>query len=455
LSDDELRRFETGTPVSDLDAGNANYIPSANDPDNRRESSFYSTLVSFEQKPSADFSYRLSYHGLIGSRSFLDGPLGASPFEPLGDTLSQFDGGIHTVGAVADYRWGGHQLVQGGYEYERESFSNENVPENPAEAASTEAAQSSSTFYLQDQLTFLDGALSVIGSVRAQLFSLDEPLFSPEDGAPYQGASFQSPDAALTGDVSGAYHFVSSGTRLRGHFGNGYRAPSLFERFGASFSSFGYFVFGDPRLSPERTRAFDVGVEQSLLSSRLRTTATYFRTRLSEIIVFDFSGAIDPSTDPFGRFGGYLSTDGGVTQGVELAGAVAPARGSDVQVSYTYTDAEPPRGITEEQTQAFAIPRHQFSVVLSQSINRFSLGFDLYALSSYVAPILDPATFASRIYRFDPYVKADIVLGYLLPAGSARVRVFAKVENLFDEVIHASGFRTPGRYAVFGAGFEF
>jgi outer membrane receptor protein involved in Fe transport len=455
LSDSELRRYEEGTPVSDLDAGDATYIPSADDPDNRRESSFYSTLLAFEQKPRADFSYRLSYHGLIGSRSFYDGPLGASPFEPMGDTLSRFDGDVHTMSAVTDYSWGKHQLIQGGYEYERESFSNENVPSDPSEASSTDVSQSSSTLYLQDQLTLLDGTLSLTGSVRAQFFSLDEPRFTPEEGAPYDGAAFDSPDPALTGDVSAAYLFVSSGTRLRGHYGNGYRAPSLYERFGASFSSFGYFVFGDPRLAPERTRTFDVGVEQTLFGSRLRTTATYFRTRLSEIIVFDFSGAIDPETDPFGRFGGYLSTDGGTTQGIELSLGIAPARGSDIQLSYTYTDAEPPRGVTEEQSQAFAIPRHQLSMVLSQRFSeRFTLAFDLYASSSYVAPIFDSTTFASRIYRFDPFVKADLVASYRIPAGSASLRFFGKVENVFDEVIYASGFRTPGRFALFGIGLE-
>ncbi|MCH7567777.1 MAG: TonB-dependent receptor [Nitrospirae bacterium] len=83
----------------------------------------------------------------------------------------------------------------------------------------------------------------------------------------------------MTGDISGAYG-LESGTKFLAHFGSGYRAPSLFERYGTSFSSFGYFVFGDPRLSPERSRTFDVGVEQSFLSQRARVSATYFQTRL-------------------------------------------------------------------------------------------------------------------------------------------------------------------------------
>jgi vitamin B12 transporter len=456
LAPSQLRQFENGAPLETLDVGNANYIPSADDPDNRRESSFYSTLVTFEQKPSADLSYSLRYHGLVGSRSFFEGPLGTSPYEPFAETSDLFDGRIHTFGARADYDWGRHQTIYAGYELERESFKDTSRSDPSAPGSLTDVSQSSHTLYVQDQASLLDGALSLSGSARGQFFSLDEPHFEPSEGAPYQGATLSSPDDALTGDVSAAYAFVSAGTRLRAHFGSGYRAPSLFERFGASYSTFGYSVYGDPRLPPERTLTFDAGVSQSVLGDRVRLEATYFRTRLSRILVFDFSGAIDPATDPFGRFGGYLSTDGGVTQGLELTSEIAPVGGLDVKASYTYNHAEPPRGVSPDQDQAFAIPRHQFSLVTSRTFGpRLALGLDLYASSSYLAPVLDLTTFASRVYRFDGFVKADLVASYRVPLAGTSLRFTAKVENLFDETIHASGFRTPGRFALVGATFEF
>jgi iron complex outermembrane receptor protein len=184
--------------------------------------------------------------------------------------------------------------------------------------------------------------------------------------------------------------------------------------------------------------------------------ATYFRTHLSEIIVFDFSGAIDPATDPFGRFGGYLSTDGGVTQGIELSGEVAPRRGLSLEASYTFNDAEPPRGVSPDQSQAYGIPRSQFSLVVSKSFGpKVSLSLDLYASSSYLAPIFDPVTFESRVYRFDGYAKADLVGSYRIPLGNTALRLFGKIENLFDQTIYVSGFLTPGRYATGGLSFEF
>ena len=85
------------------------------------------------------------------------------------------------------------------------------------------------------------------------LARLQQPVFTPVASAPYAGITFQSPPTAYTGDGSIAYTFRSTGTKLRGHIGNGYRAPSLFERFGTAFDSFfGYSAAGDPRLSLSR-----------------------------------------------------------------------------------------------------------------------------------------------------------------------------------------------------------
>jgi hypothetical protein len=258
-SDAELALNESPVTLGELPAGEieaipgVTYVPSANDPDNRREGSFYSSLLTYEQKPSSVFSYSLRYHGLVTTRRFEEGPLGVSPFEPLAPSVDLFEGGIHTFSARSDYEWGASQIVRAGYELESESFENRSIPDPTREGSLTDVSQSSHTLYVQDQVSLLEGALALSGSLRAQFFSLDEPRFDPEEGSPYQGIDFEAPEDALTFDVSAGYGFDSTGTRVRTHVGSGYRAPSLFERFGAFYSTFGYSVYGDPRLSPERT----------------------------------------------------------------------------------------------------------------------------------------------------------------------------------------------------------
>jgi iron complex outermembrane receptor protein len=456
LAQDQLDRYEAGVPVPELDLGAANFIPSANDPDNTRETDFVSLAVSFEQRPSETFAYSLAYHGLVSDRTFEDGPQGVS-FEPMRGSQSEFDARLHTVYARADFRVGAHNFVTAGYELEKETFLNRSLPDDPAGNSAVDVSQYSNTFFVQDQLGFLDGALQVSGAFRVQLFSLDAPIFAPAAAAPYQGIDFESPPNAYTGDGSVAYFFRDSGTKLRAHVGNGYRAPSLFERFGTFFSAFGYSVFGDPRLGPERSIGFDTGVDQDFAGGRVRTSATFFFTRLQEVILFDFSGAIDPTNDPFGRFGGYRRVDGGEALGFELSGAASPTRSLHLTAAYTYTDAEPPTGPTGDLVQAFVIPDHELSIVATQSIGRdFYINFDLTASSDYLAPIFDPGTFTSRAFRFGGIVKADLGASYtfaLSPSGG--LRFFGKVDNLFDQRYFENGFRTAGRMGVGGVAFEF
>src|SRR6266403_3791564 len=52
LSLTELRRFEAGVPISQLNVGAATFIPAANDPDNLRKSNFFSGAVTFTQRPT-------------------------------------------------------------------------------------------------------------------------------------------------------------------------------------------------------------------------------------------------------------------------------------------------------------------------------------------------------------------------------------------------------------------
>src|SRR5262249_31699868 len=174
---------------------------------------------------------------------------------------------------------------------------------------------------------------------RAQFFSLSQPRFEPAAGAPFAGKTFAAPPTAQTGDVSAAYTFRRSGTKIRSHAGRGYRAPSLYERFGTLFSGTSYTLYGDPGLSPDRSSSIDGGIDQMLWTSRVQLSATYFYTRLNQVIIFDSSGVINQFTDPLGRNGGYRNTGGGLARGVGFRSDLAAPRSLELSAAYTYTDA--------------------------------------------------------------------------------------------------------------------
>ncbi|MDX6612725.1 MAG: vitamin transporter [Blastocatellia bacterium] len=458
LSPTELARFEAGVPISLLHPGAATFIPGANDPDNLRQAKFFSGAVIFTHRPTEAFGYTLSYQGLTTNRRSINGPLGPG-FQPFGGTeRSDFDARIHTASARFDLRAGRANFITGGYEFESENFRNPSFPVNPASNSDVDATQRSHTLFVQDQLRFMGDRLQISGAFRAQFFRLSQPVFTPVASSPYRGLTFLSPPTAYTGDGSVAYMFRSSGTKLRGHIGNGYRAPTLFERFGTFFDSFfGYSPVGDPRLQPDRSIAFDAGIDQTLYRNRLRASATYFYTKLQKIIIFDFSGLINPVTDPFGRFGGYVNTNGGIARGVELSMTATPSASLNLTAAYTYTKSLQRTPQVPGVLRSFVTPDHQFSLVVTQRFgSRVLVNFDLAASSDYLAPVFNSSTFASRAYRFSGLAKADLGGSYTLPLGESRsLRFFGYVDNLFNRQYFESGFRMPSRTGRAGAALSF
>jgi len=378
-------------------------------------------------------------------------------YQPTSNTRSPYDGRIDTVNVHASYHLGRFNLLTAGYEFERENYANDNSQQYVPEAFSAvEVTQLSHAVFAEDQIRLFGDRLQISGSARAQFFTLDAPVFSPAASAPYQGVAFGSPPNAYTGDGSIAYFFRGSGTKLRGHVGRGYRAPSLFERFGAGFDPvYGYSVYGDPRLTPEHSVGLDSGVDQAFLNGRLKTSATYFYTWLDNVIVFDTSGLIDPATDPFGRSIGYINTRGGISRGVEFSAAVAPTRSLNVTAAYTYVNAIERTPIVSDVLQTFVVPRNQFSFLATERVNsRLFLTFDTLDSSSYLAPIY--GSVITQVFQFAGIHKINAGVSYRLPLSDYRaVRLFARAENLTNQNYFESGFATPGRTAIGGVQFQY
>jgi len=424
----------------------SNFIPAADDPDSRRESSFRSLLLRFEQRPTAHLGYSVSYQRLGTKRVFFEGPLGVSGFEPTALTRSEYRGTTDTLTARADLSLGRNHVLTAGYELEREDFENRFLTDTPSADSAAEVSQESHAFFVQEQTRLLGDRLQLAVSGRLQRFGLRAPRFEPAEAAPYQGIVFSAPPAARTLDGSITYAFPSSGTRLRAHVGTGYRAPSLFERFGSGYWTFGYSAYGDPRLAPERSLGIDAAVDETLASGKLRLSAAWFRTRLEDAIIFDFSGAIDPSLDPFGRSAGYRSVGTGLASGVEITAVATPSASARLSVAYTFVDAASPTGVTDAP-RALGIPRHQLALAAFAGLGR-----PLTASLQVVATSEGLHRIGSRVLRFEGPLTADVQLSYRLPLGPKRpLRLQVRVLNLLDRTQFESGFRTPGRTVTAGA----
>ena len=441
LPTDQLERFEKGLPI---DGGAATFVPSANDADALRRSSFLNGSAVLQHTVAPGATYRVAYQAVATEREHVNGPLGVG-FQPFDENSSFFDGRTDVLQARLDATFGTSNFLSAGYEFEREQL----FTAASGNIATITIDSYSHALYAQDRVELLDGRLQLSVGGRVQAFNLPDPAFVG-GSHPYGGSAFEVP-TAYTGDAAVAYFVPGSETKLRLHAGNSYRAPSPYERFGGSFSSFfcSFSFYGDPRLEPERTVSFDGGVDQWLFDSKLQLSATAFYTDLQEIIIFDFAN-FPAATDPFRRFSGYRNAGGGRARGVEVSAQAAPGLSTNLRVSYTYTDSESATPtIGDDFYGVPGLSKHLLTLSATQWIaERFNMTFDLFAASDYP---LSPYGALGRRLVFGGPVKADLVVRYdLLARPDLGLDLYAKVENLFDHAYYEDGFLTPGAWAIGG-----
>ena len=439
-----------------------NFVVDRNDPDNFQKSKFFNGQIVLTQILSDKLLFQGFYSGLKTSRENDNGIAGIG-FQSA--SRSVFDGTIQTANGHLKWTPNSANEITAGYEFEHEKYGNDGFTPSGAGDFFTRARQSSNTLYVQDLISLLGGNLQIAGGARAQFFDLKTPSFSVNN-SPYTDITLENSPTAYTFDGAASYFFDKSGTKIRAHVGNGYRVPSLYERFGTFYATFltpnRFVALGAPDLKPEKTIAFDFGAEQNLFKNRARLSATYFYTKLIDTIGY---GTL-PQPDPFGRSnslsgGGYLNTKGGIARGGEFGAKVRPTDSTDLFASYTFTnsDQRAPQVAGNPSIATLGIPQHQLTLVATQRFKRFWVNFDLLATSDYLAPIFDTNgfTFQTYVYRFKGNRKADLTAGYTIPLRGERLnlRLYGTIENLFDYDYFENGFRTFGRTARIGASFGF
>jgi outer membrane cobalamin receptor len=331
------------------------------------------------------------------------------------------------------------------YEYERERYDSRS--HDLRTASGTNVVQASQAIALQDAIRLSKFELSLSG--RVQQFGATTPHYVGLVQSAYDGVAVTNLPTAWTGDAAVAYA-LDAKTTLRAHVGNGYRSPSAFERFGSSFLNGTYTFFGDPRLGPDRSISTDAGLNRLLFKDRLALGATAFSTRLSQVIVFDSTGGIDPQADPFGRTSGYRNTGGSSARGIELTAAAHPLRSLDLTGGYTLTDATD-TGVNATGTRrVFGVSKHLLTLAATERIGPVTLALSLLGYSDHAVSL------SGRAFIFDGPRRADLVVHYLTPrVRGTRLDLYVRSDNLFGNEWFENGFRVPGRTANAGVTFRF
>ncbi|MGH9937082.1 MAG: TonB-dependent receptor domain-containing protein, partial [Blastocatellia bacterium] len=253
-------------------------------------------------------------------------------------------------------------------------------------------------------------------------------------------------------------------TRLRANYGEGIKAPTMIEAFSPN-----QFFLGNPALKPERSRNFDIGVEQFFLRDRIRIEGIYFKNRFRDQIAFiadpaTFGGPVKLAD---GRMTHFINNDRATARGFELALSWHPNRWLRFDSNYTLLDTnlDAAADVIDFATGSSAPNREIGLPLLRRPRNSGSIS--LAFIGEKFNASLDGAFIGNRrdndpvfFSRFDPqgrpiynggYTKLDLAGGYRF---TSYVSMFARIENLlnqdYEEVLGYPAYRLN-----FSAGMRF
>jgi vitamin B12 transporter len=259
--------------------------------------------------------------------------------------------------------------------------------------------------------------------------------FTPADNV-YLTAGLRSDDhdtfgRATTGRATAAWLMANGRVKWRASYGTAFRAPSFLDLYGRSA-----FYAGNPNLRPEKSRGWDAGVDVYLAGNRGTLSATWFESRLANLIVFDFG--VFPGT--------VRNVERARTRGLELAGKFTLPGETEARFAYTYLEAE---NLTQ-RNRLLRRPRHSGSADLWRDFGGgVSAGLGL----AWAAQREDvhAATFA-RIDGED-YTVVRIYGAWKV---NDRFTLKARIENLLDERYEeVHGYPQPGAAAYAGLEWRF
>ena len=432
-------------------ASQATFHPQFDDPDNHRHFRYLGGAIRLDHQVNRFWSHSLGYQSLRTRRRFDNGPAVSPESEAFGfqdfSAKDRFDGALDEISWL--HRFSLHRVntTQLLLEFERSHL------DQFVFGLATEATQSSLAFSAANQTRLLNDRLHLQFAFRSQGYRLNSPRFSDETGNPFTSAGDLKVPATYNGDLSLAYFLAGWNTKFRVHAGNGYRSPSLFERFGGGGTGSFRSYFGNPLLRAERSTFMDGGLDHFAWNNKLQLSATYFYTHLQTIIDFGPTPA-----DRFNRSFGYINLKGGNARGVELSVSSRPTSFLDFAGSYTLTKSNQPSPTSAGTTRVLGLSEHQFTFQFhARPTRRFQLSFQGYAVSAHDFPLFGLVfTIPSEIFRFDGYTLMDLTGSYVLHEGErTRLRFVARIDNLLNQEYYQGGFQAPKATVRTGFYFDF
>lgn len=229
-----------------------------------------------------------------------------------------------------------------------------------------------------------------------------------------------------------AYVIKSTQTKLKATIGTGFKSPSLYQLHApATFLG----PIGNEDLNPERSTAWDFGIEQYFLGEKILLSATYFKNSYTDLIQFDSAQ-------------GYTNVGRAESKGLELS--VQAILGTDFILNASYTRTQAKDLVAE--TDLLRRPKDKFSAsLLYPFLKRGSIRLSLIYIGK--REDLDFSTWPATQVTLTDYTLFNSVISYDI---TRQVQVFLRMDNILNEHYEMiKGYGAPGFSAYGGINLYF
>jgi vitamin B12 transporter len=239
-----------------------------------------------------------------------------------------------------------------------------------------------------------------------------ENIFTPLDNL-FFSASYRIEDHSVFGrdntySLSGSYLVKKTNTKIKGSYGKGFKAPSIYQLYDT--------VSGNANLNPEESKSYEGGLEQKIGKS-LFLGSTFFHNQIKNMIDWVATGFWT---------GTYMNVSKAKIRGTEAYAEYAFNDTTSFKLSYTHLKALRTNG-----TRLARRPDNKLTCSLKTSVNKFTAE----AQTSFVGNRIDGTN------KLKSYILANLYLKYNLNKNWEFYTNFENILNYDYQLV--TGYQTP------------
>ena len=366
------------------------------------KSNLFLYSIYVEHQPIEQYDYSVRYSYMDNLRRDYDYPNGLSDWYDGRAARLDFQNNFH----IFDY-----DIFTIGYDYLQELSDSYYVDNASGVSDPPKVFDRNSGLYLQNKVHYKD----ILGSTQSMRVD-SHSAFGTHNTYKIDG-----------------FYLAPTGTRLRGVYSTGFKAPSLYQLYAAPNPSW-WFSGGNPNLKPEESKSYELGIDQYLFNKKLKLSVTYFQIRFENLVKY--------YTDPATFQSTYMNISKAKSEGMEYGAEIALLE-ERLKISANLTSTETKDYSTDRTIQRFQ--QNHFNIgIKAKPIPKLSLG----ATISHTGGYFDIGT--DKIKQFTLLgVTADYDV-------SKNFTIYGRIENALDKHYETvRGYGEPGIGAYGGVRAKF